>query len=206
VSDSSKVDYFFHFGKFDTGTSIDAASFNITNFGLIGRYWLKDPISALWAFRWDGLSLSTGLQYSNMSASVNSNLNFSTGSDPNTDVSWAPVADFGISANTFTIPVDVRTGITLLKFWTLYTGAGARFNFGSAQTEGQIDGPISNGNLGTVGTGTLDLSSDGQKPTLLSARFTLGSQLNFGPAKLFVEAGYSTPKVADVALGARFVW
>jgi hypothetical protein len=203
--DSSKLDYFFHFGSFDTGTLSSDFGFNITNFGLIGRYWLKDPVSALWAFRWDGLSLSTGVQYSSTSATVQSNLDFTAGTGAGA-VNWAPVADFGISASTFTIPIDIRTGITLLKFLTLYTGAGARFNFGSAQTTGQIGGPIRNTAAGQVGTGTLDLTSEGQNPTLLSARFTLGSQLNFGPAKFFIEGGYSTPKVADVALGFRFVW
>jgi len=203
--DPAKVDYFIHFMKLNLSDLTPEAGFSLTNFGLMGRYWIKDSVTKLWAFRWDGLSVTSGFQLSNMTANFRSNLDFAAGTAP-ADVRWAPVADFGIQAQTFSIPLELRTGMTLLKFWTLAVGAGARFNFGSAQTEGAISGDITNTATGKVGTGTLDLNSQEQKPSTVSARFSLGNQFNFGPVKLFADAGFATPKVADLTLGLRFVW
>lgn len=202
--DPAKVDYFVHFMKLNLSDLTPEAGFSLTNFGLLGRYWIKDSVTKLWAFRWDGLSVTSGFQLSSMTANFRSNLDFTAGSGA-TAVSWAPNADFGIRANTFSIPLELRTGITLLKFWSIALGAGARFNFGSAQTEGDITGDILNG-TSKVGTGTLNLDSQEQKPSLVSARFSLGNQFNFGPVKLFADAGFATPKVADLTLGLRFVW
>jgi hypothetical protein len=203
--DPTKVDYFVNFMSIDLSDVSPTAGFSMSSFGIMGRYWLKDAKSALWAFRWDGLSVTTGLQYSALTASVNGDLNFSSGSGLDA-VNWAPDARFSIKTSAITIPVDLQTGISLLKFWSIYGGTGLRFNFGSAQTVGDISGNITNGLAGTVGVGTLDLASEGQKPAIVSQRFMLGTQLNFGPAKLSFEAGFATPKVGDLALNFRFVW
>ena len=203
--DPAKVDYFINFMSIDLSDVSPTAGFSMSSFGIMGRYWLKDAKSYLWAFRWDGLSVTTGVQYSSLTASINGDLNFSSGSGLDA-VNWAPDARFSIKTSAITIPVDLQTGISLLKFWSIYGGTGLRFNFGSAKTDGGISGNITNNAVGTVGLGTLDLESPARKPAIVSQRIMAGSQLNFGPAKFSVEAGYATPKVADLALNFRFVW
>jgi hypothetical protein len=203
--DPAKVDYFVNFMSIDLSDVSPTAGFSMSSFGIMGRYWIKDARSYLWAFRWDGLSITTGLQYSALSAGINGDLNFSSGSGLDA-VNWAPDARFSIKTKALTIPVDLQTGISLLKFWSIYGGTGLRFNFGSAETDGGISGDITNNAVGTVGLGTLDLDSPAQKPAIISQRLMLGTQLNFGPAKFSVEAGYATPKVADLAFNFRFVW
>lgn len=206
--DPEKVDYFVTFMKLDFPNIGGHGSLKSTNFALMGRYWLRDSRAPNWFFRFDGLSVSTGIQHSSMDLAFKSNLDFSASANagPTTvTMDWKPTADFGVETSTTTIPVDFRTGITLLKFWSLSASAGPRFNFGTAKTVGAITGPITSAGA-NKGTGTLDLNSAGQKPALVSGRFGLGTQLNFGPAKLYAEAGYSTPKVADVGLGLRIVW
>ncbi len=207
--DPTRVTYFLSFGVINLSDITPEAGFKIVNFGFLGRYWVKPAISPNWAFRWDGLAATSGVQYAGFTANVNSQLNFAqsvSGGGGTTNIAWNPNADFGISAKSFTIPFELRTGITLLKFWSLSAGAGALFNFGSAETTGSIAGQIKDNTNASVGTGTLDLASASQKPSLVSARFSLGTQFNFGPVKLFADAGYATPKVADLALGLRFVW
>lgn len=204
--DPTRVTYYLSFGVINLSDVTPEAGFKIMNFGFMGRYWVKPAVSPNWAFRWDGLAATTGIQYAGFEASVNSQLNFSQSVSSGGNIAWNPTADFGISAKSFTIPFELRTGITLLKFWSLSAGAGTLFNFGSAETTGSIAGQIKDNTNASVGDGTLDLSSASQKPSVVSARFSLGTQLNFGPVKLFADAGYATPKVADVALGLRLVW
>ncbi|MBL7714134.1 MAG: hypothetical protein JNL01_01625 [Bdellovibrionales bacterium] len=156
-------------------------------------------------FRWTGVQLSSGLQYSHLSATFSTPFSQST-SGSGLNMSWEAQANVGAKSDIVSVPTTLTTGIRFLYLFHLYTGFGLDLNVGSTRMSGVTSGPITTLSGSTpvyTGTGVLDLAGDSKAPTFLTTRFILGSMLHLGPVKLFGQVAASNPKVGAMTLGLK---
>lgn len=162
------------------------------------------PTKGHWFARWTGVQIGTGLDYSHLSATYHTPLNFSQTSSGVT-MNYDSNVDVGVSSNIVSLPIQAQTGATLLHFLTVYLGLGVDLNVGSTNFTGGVTGPVTATALGSTvftGTGVLDLGApSGVSPSFLDARAFAGFQINVAYIHLFVQATKVTQSTESVLLG-----
>lgn len=170
--------------------SLKHAQFDFMAVGMGASYrWIQG--SNGWLGRWEGIRLTTGLEFAHekltYDRAITAKANFNGYS-----MKYDTTLGLNLTSNVFTVPFEVTSGVTLLKFLTFVLGFGVDANFGSTNLKGGVGGPIqmtrdSDGAVvGTADTG-IDVTAPGAiAPKLIDTRLILGFQANFGPLKAFV--------------------
>jgi len=204
----------FRFGKFDY--EIDTGDFKIDyNSNLIGvliNYQLiKEHAILSRALLWRGISLESGLIYSNNKIAFYKELDtlYSiTGSTFTADVD--PSIDFMLDMTGYIIPVELYTSLRL--FYVLNFGAGAGFDYAAAgktdlSLKSSGEAVITAGGLeGTEGTITVDAGTNNVKPDRFRPKFMANVGLSAGPVFIDVPVTYYLDNAFSVGITAGFVW
>lgn len=194
-----------------TGSNIKIAA-EISNFGLHFRYKFRDPKSIIPGrmLYWTGLDFSSGIQRTYMKiSSTRTETITKTDSGATITASNATVTA-GAEVSTWSIPVEVSTGVQWLYAFTTYIGAGADINFGEAKATSTVDAPttISGGGITSATlTPALDLGQT-DSPDTIKPRLFFGQQIGIPIAKLYVQMNY-TPvgdKIYGLNAGVKLVW
>ena len=192
-------------GEVSTGVRL-----GFTTFGLQGQYSAVPASTGNFWINWSGLQVSSGLQYSHLTANYATPLAFST-SGSGIGMSYNAKLDLGVVTDIVTLPLEATAGITLIHFLTLYGGAGIDLNAGASKLVGGVSGPViaKNGGGSTVfsGNGVLDANSPkGIAPKPIDGRVFLGFQLSAWAARLFAQTTFSSPNTLGVLAGLRASW
>ncbi|MFL5784689.1 MAG: hypothetical protein ACJ76H_08785, partial [Bacteriovoracaceae bacterium] len=203
---NKKTDLFFNVGSlshsktFDgvMGTNLDS-EITTNNAGIHLRYnFLDGSGDDMWG--WTGLNVSTGYEYNRNKLSFEDVL----AEDVNVDLGGQAVLQgrlkgkpqYTITSETHTIPVEVFSAVNFLKFFSVFGGAGADFNFGRSEGSGNVkanafspltcvSGVCTNLNLPQAQI-TGDLNSHKNVDPFFFRGFA-GLQLNLGHVKLYGE-------------------
>lgn len=205
--DTSRLKFFGDFMVLPLNNIYKGLNINFLTAGLHADYHII-PTKGLWFARWTGVQVSSGLDYSHMSATYHTPLNFSL-SNSGVTMNYASTVDVGVSSNIFTLPMQVQTGATLLHFLTFYLGLGVDMNVGGTSFTGGVSGPVTAAALGVTeftGTGVVDLAANAVGPAFLDARAFAGFQLNVAYLHLFVQATKVTQSTESVLLGLNVAY
>lgn len=130
----------------DIGLEANMTSLTI---GVTGNYQLIKPLKIPFLFRWNGLSLGTGIIYNSFNISADADLSGLFPSADGTEIEANSfLATFDISSSSLTIPLDASTGIRLLSAVNLSLGAGIDLQFGGSNVSFNLEGSDSD-NLST---------------------------------------------------------
>lgn len=198
------------------GLDLDSFSIDGTSFGLGVQYRLVPAIGlGAGALRWDGVDVSSGFRYGKMALGFTRELETVTttsnaGALGTVNMSVQnPVVDLSLSTSTFTIPVEVSTAVRLGYIFSLYTGGGLDFSFGSGALSPTAEGQIAltgTGITGVTADSTLDLG-ESSGPSALSAKWFFGLQFDFTVAAMFVQVTDSLSNSSKAAqAGFKAYW
>ena len=210
------------------GVNLDAYSgaFSYHTFGLHGRYQLVDEATFLpgGMLRWGGLTLGGGVNYTDFAVAFATALPSAAQTQNFTyqnrtlkmDLKWQGTARLGADINVVTIPFEVATSMQLLYILTLYGGAAADLNFGSATMTVRSQEPVKvnlrDGNE-AAGAGlpiailTPNLKFNATAgPHLGDLRAFFGAQINLFVVALFGQVSADTTRTFTGNLGLRIFW
>ena len=187
-------------------------SFDSFNIGILADYQLIKPKSLLGLIKWRGLKVGSGIimetnttDYTLALPTISSATGLvdydGGGPFPAVDatITLDPSINLGVETSTYTIPIDIVTGIRLLWIANISVGVGADINFGSSEiilgADGitNIDSPFLEAIPGatfTPGTITVTGGTAGAGPQFLRPRLTASLGLGLGPVKLDVPLTY----------------
>lgn len=201
VIDLSRITTFLNFFTYDLPSGKDYGG-SLTNFGFHLQYQLTDGLKLPFhLFRWGGVFITTGLDYSSMKLSFTKTFNQTkqttyNGTFPynnlNLNANFNGTATAGAEVNIKTIPIELSSHVQLLHVLTIFGGLAADINFGEAKSLAAVNGTVTvsdtpNGYLnGFNASAGLNLGDKGS-PTTINGRWFIGTQLNITLLKLFAQ-------------------
>jgi len=155
---------------------------------------------------WIGLSATTGLEYARLelgtAGSIESHFT-ATGPAEHATVHMSSTGTLSVLAQTFTVPIEVSTGVRLADVISLYTAAGLDVTGGSSTIEARLDSVLSiNADNLPVGTAVIT-GSGASSPSAVTVHALAGLALHTKYVRVFVQGALAPGELA-VALGVRF--
>ena len=155
---------------------------------------------------WIGLSGTTGLEYARLSlgtaGSVESHFT-ATGPSGDATVHMSSTGTLDVLAQTFTVPIEVSTGVRLADVISLYTAAGVDLTGGSSTIEARLDSVLSiNADNLPVGTAVIT-GSGASSPSAVTVHALAGLALHTKYVRVFVQGAVAPGELA-AAIGVRF--
>ena len=219
----------FEFGDDDDKHKLD---FDALNWGLSLNYQLIKQKSLFGLLVWRGISLGSGFLF--QSNKINYELNL----DPKEEdfvqtltietevqgqtvvrdedlegvVTVDPSINLGVESTTYTIPLEVMTGVRLLYIISLSLGAGVDLNFGSTdiilKSNGNVsvDGEVSEYVSMSDGDVLINGSTKDKSPSLVRPRVMANAGIGIGPVVLDVPVSYYFNNGYSVGASVGIVW
>lgn len=160
------------------------------------------------AFRWTGLDVTSGFEYTRWTLEARDSLtnSFPTGSGATAvDMTMTSTGRFELGSNAVTIPVEASTGFRVLGILSLYFGGGIDFTAGKSTLDAALTGDIRT-TSGDVEVGSAQVTASGDNTgSPAAARALLGLQVNLWKLKVFVQGNVSQTPAASVSAGLRLV-
>ncbi|TGK01104.1 hypothetical protein EHO59_12175 [Leptospira semungkisensis] len=196
---------------------------SINSFGATVRFQLlRERYTRLDFFGFTGLSLGIGFHRT----SEDMNLNYHPGASNAVKVAFGPATgkwdgdvNFGYQSRVQSVPIDVRTGVRLFYFLTVFGGAGISSNSGNTRLNLNISGPVylaldpnasglppqviqqMNGNA----SGTLGLRTSGSANVKSQTNYLIaGFEINILMLKVLAEGIVTDDKVYSANIGLKF--
>ena len=160
------------------------------------------------AVRWTGVDVTSGLELARWtlgnSAPIVTHFTV-TGDTPgeSRNLTLTSVGSLSLVATTFTVPIEVTTGVRFGDVFALFAGGGIDMTVGSSTLTASLDGDLTITQDGTdVGT-VIITASGAQSPSFFDVHALAGLQLDLPHVHFFVE-GLLAPGVYGASSGLRF--
>lgn len=154
---------------------------------------------------WIGVDATSGVEYARWTigeaAPVHTHFTVTGTNNQHNIVDFPAAGTLDVHANTYTIPVEVTTGV-LLGALGLYGGGGLDLTLGSSDINAVLTGDLTiNADMEPIGTAQVTASgSDGPSP--VSAHALAGIELHTRYFRLYLQ-GVIAPSVEALTLGLR---
>jgi hypothetical protein len=157
--------------------------------------------------RWTGLAATTGLEYTRWSiGDAGTIVSRFTAQGPaeRATVQMDSEGTLDVLTSTFSVPLEVTTGVRFFNVLTLYAGGGTSLTTGSATITAQLDSVLSiNSDHLPVGTAVITGSGE-NTPSTLAVHAIAGLGIHTRHARVFLQGGV-TPDERSVMLALRMV-
>lgn len=205
--DPSKTMWLLSFSTMSFSKYLKNITLNSSQFGLGLSYELQSPIGWNPILRWNGIRVTTGLTYSAFEVGYKTPFSLSQNLGGGASVKWAADLDLGAKSWLTTLSTEATTGVRLFWFWNLYTGVGIDFNAGGTNFTGGSKGKIVSDPAGPPGyeaDAIIEPGKTGYGPSIVSARYLLGTQFDLGPVGLYLQGQLAVPSVYVLNVGTQF--
>jgi hypothetical protein len=205
------------FGSWFKGSaSIGQLDGSYDNWGLHAQLRLFGPSRKMSALkmlvRWGGIAITSGADYSHVSASNSKSIKSTLNVVPNAPVTVTSTGNlvFKLDQTTWSVPLEVTTSLRLLSLVTVYGGLGMDWQLGggselSIGMAANLSGQFQGAQYQDLGTATINAGGK-VKPSPARVREIVGVQLGIMDlVRLFVQANVanSSPMLASLACGLR---
>ncbi len=193
---------------YETG-SLRSLDGHLLTIGAHVQYKVVMP-SAPGSVRWTGVDATSGLELARWtlgnSAPIVTHFTV-TGDTPgeSRNLTLTSTGSLSLVATTFTVPIEVTTGVRFGDVFALFAGGGIDMTVGSSTLTASLDGNLTITDNGTL-EGTVNITASGsQSPSFFDVHALAGLQLDLPHVHFFVE-GLLAPGVYGAATGIRLSW
>ena len=156
--------------------------------------------------RWTGVAVTGGLQVARWTISetqpIQINFHVTGTSGQKKTVDLVSTGTLAVKASTYTIPIEVTTGVRLLDVLALYGGGGVDLTLGDSSIEAQLAGDLTiNADHEPIGTAVITATGTGG-PDTFSVHALAGLELHTRHVHVFAQ-GAITPSEEAVTFGVR---
>jgi hypothetical protein len=160
------------------------------------------------AVRWIGVDVTSGLEFARWTIGEGSTLpikfKVANPAGDSEQLTLNATGTLSVVANTFTVPVEVTTGVRLFDVLALYGGGGVDVTAGSASLDVAIAGDmVITSNQQNVGQAMITANGSATSSPL-AVHALAGLQVNVPHVHVFVQ-GTISPDVEGVIVGLRLV-
>jgi hypothetical protein len=193
-------------GFYESG-SLKSLEGHLLTLGAHVQYKVVMP-SAPGTVRWSGVDATSGLELArwtlgNSAPIVTKFTLQGTTPGESRNLTLTSVGSLSLVATTFTVPIEVTTGVRFGDVLAVFGGAGIDMTVGSSTLTASLDGDLTITQDGTpVGSVTIT-ASGAQGPSFFDAHVLAGIQLDVPHVHFFVE-GLLAPGVYGASTGLRF--
>ena len=159
--------------------------------------------------RWTGLDVTSGLEISRWDIdevqpiTINFKLRGTT-PDQLKVIDMASNGTLAVSARTYTVPIELTTGVRLWRVLAVYGGGGLDLTLGSSQISAMLDGTMTmNSDHEPIGTAVITGTGTGG-PDLVSVHALTGLELHTRYFRMFLQ-GALAPGEEALTFGLRVV-
>ncbi len=190
--------------------SVSQLKGTFSNFGLHAQYRPFEPMGTSTLVQWGGIALTSGLELSRMSLSLEGTFNTESPVGQGIDLLTRSTGRLKLTQSALTIPLEVTTDVRFLYLFSLYAGFGIDIPLGKATTDLDLQSSLSVNNLESLGiselgTAIISAQESGGADSVLF-RVLGGLQLHLGPVKIFTQVNLLTRDLTvGVAAGLRVV-
>jgi hypothetical protein len=188
-------------------TTIRGLSGSLLTGGAHAQVKLVHP-SAPAAVRWIGVDATTGLDVTdwNVGASAPIKINFHVGNGTMPGqyhtVDLASTGVLQVKATTYSVPIELTTGVLFWDTIGLYGGAGIDLTAGQSQIAASLSGTMTiNNDMEPIGTATITASGTNE-PDVFSVHALAGVELHTRYVRVFAQ-GALAPSEEAVTIGVR---
>ncbi len=158
--------------------------------------------------KWTGLVATTGLEYARWTVGTSSTLEVGMkvvgANGEKRTVDFGSVGTLTVDASTYTVPLEITTGIRLFDLLGVYAGAGLDLTAGETSIGIDLSGDLTiNSDRLPIGTATITASEQGS-PSPVAVHALGGVQLHTRHARVFLQGALATGDFG-LALGVRIV-
>ena len=193
-------------GFYESG-SLKSLEGHLLTIGAHAQYKVVMP-SAPDTIRWSGVDVTSGLEVArwtlgNSAPIVTKFTLQGTTPGESRNLTLTSTGSLSLVATTYTVPIEVTTGVRFGDIFAVFGGGGIDMTVGSSTLTAGLDGDLTITQDGTpVGTVTIT-ASGAQDPSFFDAHLLLGLQLDVPHVHFFVE-GLLAPGVYGASTGLRF--
>lgn len=193
-------------GFYESG-SLKSLDGHLLTLGAHVQYKVVMP-SAPGAIRWSGVDATSGLELArwtlgNSAPIVTKFTLQGTTPGESRNLTLTSTGSLSLVATTFTVPIEVTTGVRFFDVLALFAGGGIDMTVGSSTLTAALDGDLSITQDGTP-VGTVVITASGaQDPSFFDAHLLVGLQLDVPHVHFFAE-GLLAPGVYGASTGLRF--
>ncbi len=157
--------------------------------------------------RWTGVAVTAGLEVARWTVGTASSIESHfvvEGSEDRSSIHMSSTGTLDMLTSTYSVPVEVTTGVRLLDVLALYTGAGFALTGGESTIRAQLESDLTiNANHIPVGTATITGSGE-NTPSAATVHALAGIAIHTRHARVFLQGAFA-PGELSVALGLRIV-
>lgn len=157
--------------------------------------------------RWTGVAATAGLEYARWTVGTASSIESHYVVEGTTDhksIHMSSTGTLDVLTTTYSIPVEVTTGVRLLDVLSLYTGGGFALTTGESTIRAELESQLSiNADELPIGTATI-VGSGENTPSTATVHALAGVEVHTRHARVFLQGAFA-PGELSVGLGLRVV-
>ena len=189
------------------GISLKGLDGHLLTAGAHAQYKVVLP-TAPGSVRWTGVDVTSGLELArwtlgNAAPIVTKFTLQGTTPGESRNLTLTSTGTLSLIATTFTVPIEVTTGVRFFDTFALYTGAGVDMTMGSSTLTAGLAGDLTITQDGTPVGSVAISASGGQSPSFFDVHALAGFQLDVPHVHFFVQ-GMLAPDVYGASTGFRF--
>ncbi|HEY5946320.1 MAG TPA: hypothetical protein VIV40_12545 [Kofleriaceae bacterium] len=191
---------------FYEATTIHGLEGHLLTLGAHAQYQLVKPTQPSRA-RWTGVAATTGIEYARWTIGTASSIEshfIAQGPEKYASIHMSSTGTLDVLTTTYSVPLEVTTGVRLIDVLSLYTGGGAVLTGGDSTITAQLDSLLSI-NADNLPVGNATITGSGQSgPSALTVHALAGAMIHTTHARVFLQGAF-TPGELSVSLGLRMV-
>lgn len=155
--------------------------------------------------RWTGLAATSGVEYAHLTLGTSSSIESHFTAEGPTDHATIHMSSTGtldVDTSTYTIPLELTTGVRFFGALSLYAGGGLTLTTGSSTIQAQLDSVLSI-NADHLPVGNAVITGSGENtPSTLGAHAITGLAIHTRYVRFFLQGTFASGETA-ASLGAR---
>lgn len=193
-------------GYYET-TTIHGLTGHLLTLGTHVHYQIL-PASKPGGVRWTGLAATTGLEYARWTVGTASSIEShftAQGPIEHVTVHMSSTGTLDVLSTTYTLPIEVTTGVRLGGVLSLYGGGGVAFTAGNSTIAAQLDSLLTiNHDRLPIGNAIITGSGENE-PSAASVHAITGIAVHARHVRVFLQGAFAPGELA-VSLGLRMAF
>jgi hypothetical protein len=191
---------------FYQATTIHNLEGHLLTLGAHVQYQLVEPTRPGNA-RWTGIAATTGLEYARLSigtaGAIESHFT-AEGANEHKTVHMSSTGTLDVLTTTYSVPIEVTTGVRFLRVLALYTGGGLVLTGGDSTITAQLDSLLTI-NADRLPVGTAVITGSGEStPSTATVHGIVGAAIHTRHARVFLQGAFA-PDELSISIGLRIV-
>lgn len=194
-------------GGFYESTTIHGLTGHLLTLGAHAQYQAV-PMQSPRAVRWTGVAVTSGVEYARWTVGTSSSIEShftAQGATEHVTIHMSSTGTLDVLVSTYTVPIEVTTGVRFGNTFILYGGGGVALTTGSSSITAQLNSVLSI-NADHLPVGNAVITGSGENtPSPISVHAIAGIEAHTRHARVFLQGAFAPGETA-ASIGLRLAF